>query len=137
MMWCWGRSGGVCWSSANGSMTVREGEEVPFFHHLISSCGCGGCIKHFLALFECMRLRMGLDGGVASHDGCSVVFARVSSNILSESVPLTNSDKSRRSGGAYASLGTRQEGGRFEDIGLSLCASPLRILVLGLQRTEF
>ena len=25
----------------------------------------------------------------------------------------------------------------FEDVGLSLCASPLRILVLGFQRTEF
>ena len=41
------------------------------------------------------------------------------------------------SGGAYASLGTRQEGGRFKDIGLSVCASPLRILVLGFQRAEF
>ena len=43
-------------------------------------------------------------------------------------------EESRR---AYASLGTRQEGGRFEDVGLSLCASPLQILVLGFQRTEF
>ena len=75
---------------------VREGEEFPFFHQLISSCGCGGCIKCFLALFKHMRLRTGLDGGVTSHDGCSVVFARVSLNILSESVPLTNSDKSGR-----------------------------------------
>ena len=41
------------------------------------------------------------------------------------------------SGRVYASLGTRQEGGGFEDIGLSVCASPLRILVLGFQRTEF
>ena len=51
-----------------------------------------------------------------------------------------NSDESGRkqkSRRVYASLGTRQEGGRFEDIGLSLCASPLRILVLGFQRTEF
>ena len=125
MTWCWGRSGGVWQSSANGSMTVREGEEFPFFHQLISSCGCGGHIKHFLALFKCTRLRMGLDGGMTSHDGCSVVFARVSSNILSETVPPMNSDESGRSGGVYASLGTRQESGGFEDVGLSLCASPL------------
>ena len=52
------------------------------------------------------------------------------SKILSEMVPPMNSDKSRRSGGAYTSLGTRQEGGRFEDVGLSLCALPLQILVL-------
>ena len=45
--------------------------------------------------------------------------------------------KAEESGGAYTSLGTRQEGGRFEDIGLSICASPLRILVLGLRRAEF
>ena len=42
-------------------------------------------------------------------------------------------EESRR---AYARLGTRQEGGRFEDIGLSLCASPLQILVLRFWRTE-
>ena len=47
---------------------------------------------------------------------------------------LMKAEGSRR---AYASLGTRQEGRRFEDIGLSLCASPLQILVLGFQRTEF
>ena len=41
------------------------------------------------------------------------------------------------SGGAYASLRTRQGNGRFEDIGLSVCALPLRILVLGFQKTEF
>ena len=41
------------------------------------------------------------------------------------------------SGGVYASLGTRQEGGRFKDVGLSICASPLRILVLRFQRAEF
>ena len=41
------------------------------------------------------------------------------------------------SGGTYASLGTRQEGGRFKDIGLSVCASPLQILVLGFRRAEF
>ena len=57
--------------------------------------------------------------------------------VLSESVPPMNSNKSERSGGVYASLGTRQEGGRFEDVGLSLCASPLRILVLEFRRTEF
>ena len=45
--------------------------------------------------------------------------------LMSEMVPLMNSDESGRSGGAYASLGTRQEGRRFEDIGLSLCALPL------------
>ena len=45
--------------------------------------------------------------------------------------------KAEVSGGAYASLGTRQEGGRFEDIGLSVCALPLQILVLGFRRTEF
>ena len=45
--------------------------------------------------------------------------------------------KAEESGRVYTSLGTRQEGGRFEDVGLSLCASPLRILVLGFQRTEF
>ena len=45
--------------------------------------------------------------------------------------------KAEESGRVYISLGTRQEGGRFEDIGLSLCALPLRILVLGFQRTEF
>ena len=39
--------------------------------------------------------------------------------------------------GAYASLGTRQEGGSFEDVGLSVYASPLRILVLRFRRTEF
>ena len=33
--------------------------------------------------------------------------------------------KAEESGRAYASLGTRQEGGWFEDVGLSLCASPL------------
>ena len=37
----------------------------------------------------------------------------------------------------YASLGTRQEGGRFKDVGLSVCASPLRILVLRFLRAEF
>ena len=96
MTWCWGRSGGVCQSSANGSMMVREGEEFPFFHQLISSCGCGGHIKHFLVLFERTRLRMGLDGGMTSHDECLVVFAIVSLNILSEMVPPTNSDESGR-----------------------------------------
>ena len=45
--------------------------------------------------------------------------------------------KVEESGGVYASLGTRQEGGRFEDVGLSVCASPLRILVLGFRREEF
>ena len=45
--------------------------------------------------------------------------------------------KVEESGGAYASLGTRQEGGGFEDVGLSVCASPLRILVLRFQRAEF
>ena len=45
--------------------------------------------------------------------------------------------KAEESGGAYASLGTRQEGGRFKDVGLSVCASPLRILVLGFRRAEF
>ena len=45
--------------------------------------------------------------------------------------------KAEESGGAYASLGTRQEGGSFEDVGLSVYASPLRILVLGFRRTEF
>ena len=33
--------------------------------------------------------------------------------------------KVEESGGAYASLGTRQEGRRFKDVGLSVCASPL------------
>ena len=41
------------------------------------------------------------------------------------------------SGGAYANLETRQEGRSFEDIGLSVYASPLQILVLGFRRTEF
>ena len=45
--------------------------------------------------------------------------------------------KVEESGGVYTSLGTRQEGGRFEDIGLSICASPLRILVLRFRRAEF
>ena len=45
--------------------------------------------------------------------------------------------KVEEGGGAYASLGARQEGGRFEDVGLSVYASPLRILVLGFRRTEF
>ena len=45
--------------------------------------------------------------------------------------------KAEESGGAYTSLGTRQEGGRFKDVGLSVCASPLQILVLGFQRAEF
>ena len=45
--------------------------------------------------------------------------------------------KVEESGGAYASLGTRQEGGSFEDVGLSIYASPLQILVLGFWRTEF
>ena len=57
---------------------------------------------------------------------------------MSETVPPTNSDESRRSGGAYASLGTRQEREEgFEDVGLSICALPLQILVLRFQRTEF
>ena len=33
--------------------------------------------------------------------------------------------KAEESGGAYASLGTRQEGGKFKDVGLSVCALPL------------
>ena len=45
--------------------------------------------------------------------------------------------KAEESGGAYASLGTRQEGGRFEDVGSSIYALPLRILVLRFWRTEF
>ena len=57
--------------------------------------------------------------------------------MVSESVPPTNSDESGRSGGAYASLGTRQEGGGFKDVGLSICASPLQILVLIFRRAEF
>ena len=44
--------------------------------------------------------------------------------------------KVEESGRAYAGLGTRQEGGGFEDVGLSVCASPLWILVLGLRRSE-
>ena len=45
--------------------------------------------------------------------------------------------KVEESGRVYASLRTRQEGEGIEDIGLSLCALPLQILVLGFQRTEF
>ena len=45
--------------------------------------------------------------------------------------------KAEESGDVYASLGNRQEGGRFKDIGLIICASPLRILVLGFWRAEF
>ena len=45
--------------------------------------------------------------------------------------------KVEESGDVYASLGNRQEGRRFKDVGLSICASPLRILVLGFQRAEF
>ena len=45
--------------------------------------------------------------------------------------------KAEESGGVYASLGTRQEDGRFEDVGLSVCVSPLWILVLGFRRAEF
>ena len=45
--------------------------------------------------------------------------------------------KAEESGGAYASLGSRQEGGSFKDVGLSVCALPLRILVLGFWRAEF
>ena len=56
---------------------------------------------------------------------------------MSESVPLMNSDESGRKWRCYASLGTRQEDGRFEDVGLSVCALPLRILVLRFQRAEF
>ena len=44
--------------------------------------------------------------------------------------------KAEEGGGVYASLGTRQEGRGFEDVGLSICASPLRILVLRFQRAE-
>ena len=33
--------------------------------------------------------------------------------------------KVEEGGGVYASLGTRQEGGGFEDVDLSVCASPL------------
>ena len=47
------------------------------------------------------------------------------SGLLSEMVPPTNSNEIGRSGGVYASLGTRQEGGGFGDVGLSLCALPL------------
>ena len=45
--------------------------------------------------------------------------------------------KVEESGDAYASLGNRQEGRRFKDVGLSVCASPLRILVLRFRRAEF
>ena len=45
--------------------------------------------------------------------------------------------KAKENGRVYTSLGTRQEGGWFEDVGLSLCALPLQILVLGFWRTEF
>ena len=45
--------------------------------------------------------------------------------------------KVEESGGVYTSLGTRQEDRRFKDVGLSVCALPLQILVLGFQRTEF
>ena len=45
--------------------------------------------------------------------------------------------KVEEGGGTYASLGARQEGGRFEDVGLSIYALPLRILVLRFQWTEF
>ena len=44
--------------------------------------------------------------------------------------------KVEESGRAYASLGTRKEGRGFEDVGLSLCALPLQILVLRFQRSE-
>ena len=54
-------------------------------------------------LFECMGLRVGLDSCSTSHGGCSVVFARVSSNMLSETVPPTNSDEVEESGRAYTS----------------------------------
>ena len=47
---------------------------------------------------------------------------RIISPMVSESVPLMNSNESGR---LYTSLGTRQEGRGFEDIGLSICASPL------------
>ena len=45
--------------------------------------------------------------------------------------------KVEESGDMYASLGNRQEGGRFKDVGLRICASPLQILVLGFRRAEF
>ena len=45
--------------------------------------------------------------------------------------------KAEESRGTYTSLGTRQEGGRFKDVSLSVCASPLRILVLRFLRAEF
>ena len=38
--------------------------------------------------------------------------------------------KVEESGGVYTSLGTSEEGRRFEDVGLSICVSPLQILVL-------
>ena len=45
--------------------------------------------------------------------------------------------KVEESGGVYASLETSEEGRRFEDVGLSICVSPLQILVLGFWRAEF
>ena len=45
--------------------------------------------------------------------------------------------KVEESGGVYTSLETSEEGRRFEDVGLSICVSPLQILVLGFWRAEF
>ena len=118
--------GGIWRGCPNRGVTVGEGEELSFICQLISGCGCGGHVKRFLVLFERMGLRAGLDNWTTSHGVCSVVFTSVSLNILSETVPLMNSNESRRSEGVYTSLGTRQkrvEG--FEDIGLSICALPL------------
>ena len=42
-------------------------------------------------------------------DVCTEFFLEDNFDLLSELVPLMNSNESGRSGGAYASLGTRQE----------------------------
>ena len=129
--WSCSRGWRVWWSSAVGSMSAWEGKEFSFFPQLASNCRCGRHIKCFLVLFEHTGLRASLDSWSTSHDECSVVLARVSSNILSESVPPMNSNESGRKWKSVC------EGGGFEDVGLSVCALPLQILVLGFQRTEF
>ena len=61
--------------------------------------------------------------------GWSVTLTHLLSACLCQNRFLQQTPtKAEESGGAYASLGTRQEGRRFEDVGLSICASPLRIV---------
>ena len=78
----------------------------------------------------------GMQPGIASATPLLTSLSTTTRTYCQNRFPWWTLMKAEEGGGVYASLGTRQEGRGFEDVGLSICASPLWILVLRFQRAE-